>query len=148
MTEQEYKFIRNLSWDLLIDANISQLPVDINSIAGIYDLQSLINSNKSLYNNTLFISEGILKIFGLNNPKLIKCLTVRLISPMIVLKELNINSAQEVSDISGLPIDIAIQRFNRLQMLLSRNAFETSRLETIVLSQFREWINKFNKIKC
>jgi len=141
MNEQEYKHIRNLAWDLLIDANISQLPVDINAIAALYDLQHLVDNRKSLYDNTLFVAEGILKIFGLTNHKFTRYLTVRILAPMIVFKELGVNSAEEMSNLSGLPIDLAKQRFERFEMLLVRNAFETSRLETIVLSQFREWLN-------
>lgn len=141
MNEQEYKHIRNLAWDLLIDANISQLPVDINAIAAIYSLQPLIDNSKSLYENTLSVSEGILKIFGMNNPELTRYLAVRILAPIIVFKELGIKSAEELSRISGLPTDLANQRFKRFEMLLSRNAFQTSRLETIVLSQFRQWIN-------
>lgn len=141
MNEQEYKHIRNLAWDLLIDANISQLPVDINAIAALYDLQHLVDNRKSLYDNTLFVAEGILKIFGLTNPKFTRYLTVRILAPMIVFKELGVNSAEEMSNLSGLPIDLAKQRFERFEMLLVRNAFETSRLETVVLSQFREWLN-------
>lgn len=141
MTEQEYKHIRNLAWDLLIDANISQLPVDINAIATLYDLQHLIDNSKSLYDNTLSVSEGILKIFGMTNPEFARYLTVRILTPMIIFKELDVKSAEEISSLSGLPIDLANQRFKRFEMLLSRNAFQTSRLETIVLSQFREWID-------
>lgn len=141
MTKQEYKYIRNLAWDLLIDANISKLPVDINAIASIYNLQNLIDNSKSLYNNTLTVSEGILKIFGITNPEFIKYLAVRILAPMIVFKELEIKSAKELENITGLPSNLANQRFKRFEMLLSRNAFQTSRLETIVLSQFREWIN-------
>lgn len=141
MTEQEYKHIRNLAWDLLIDANISQLPVDINAIATLYDLQHLIDNSKSLYDNTLSVSEGILKIFGMTNPEFARYLTVRILTPMIIFKELDVKSAEEMSSLSGLPIDLANQRFKRFEMLLSRNAFQTSRLETIVLSQFREWID-------
>lgn len=141
MNEQEYKHIRNLAWDLLIDANISQLPVDINAIAALYDLLHLVDNRLSLYDNTLFVAEGILKIFGLTNPKFTRYLTVRILAPMIVFKELGVNSAEEMSNLSGLPIDLAKQRFERFEMLLVRNAFETSRLETIVLSQFREWLN-------
>ena len=141
MIEQEYKHIRNLAWDLLIDANISQLPVDINAIATLYDLQHLIDNSKSLYDNTLSVSEGILKIFGMTNSEFARYLTVRILTPMIIFKELDVKSAEEMSSLSGLPIDLANQRFKRFEMLLSRNAFQTSRLETIVLSQFREWIN-------
>ena len=52
-----------------------------------------------------------------------------------------IKSVEELCRLSGLPSDLANQRFKRFEMLLSRNAFQTSRLETIVLSQFRQWIN-------
>lgn len=141
MNEQEYKHIRNLAWDLLIDANISQLPVDINAIAALYNLQHLVDNRKSLYDNTFSVAGGILKIFGLTNPKFTRYLAVRILAPMIVFKELGIKSAEEMSNLSGLPIDLAKQRFERFEMLLVRNAFETSRLETIVLSQFREWLN-------
>ena len=141
MNEQEYKHIRNLAWDLLIDANISQLPVDINAIAAIYNLQPLIDNSKSLYENTLVIAEGILKIFGMTNPEFTRYLAVRILAPMIVFKELGVKSAEELSRLSGLPADLANQRFKRFEMLLSRNAFQTSRLETIVLSQFRQWIS-------
>ena len=141
MKEQEYKHIRNLAWDLLIDANISQLPVDISAIANIYNLQHLIDNSKSLYENTLSVSEGILKIFGMTNPEFTRYLAVRILAPMIVFKELGIKSAEELCRLSGLPVDLANQRFKRFEMLLSRNAFQTSRLETIVLSQFRQWIS-------
>lgn len=141
MNEQEYKHIRNLAWDLLIDANISQLPVDINAIAAIYNLQPLIDNSKSLYENTLSVAEGILKIFGMTNPEFTRYLAVRILAPMIVFKELGVKSAEELCRLSGLPTDLVSQRFKRFEMLLSRNAFQTSRLETIVLSQFRKWIN-------
>lgn len=143
MNEQEYKHIRNLAWDLLIDANISQLPVDINAIAVLYHLQHLIDNSKSLYDNTLRVSEGILKIFGMTNPEFTRYLAVRILAPMIVFKELGIQSAEELGNLSGLPANLANQRFKRFEMLLSRNAFQTSRLETIVLSQFQNWIDNY-----
>lgn len=143
MNEQEYKHIRNLAWDLLIDANISQLPVNINAIAALYNLQPLIDNSKSLYENTLSVAEGILKIFGMTNPEFTRYLAVRILAPMIVFKELGIQSAEELGNLSGLPANLANQRFKRLEMLLSRNAFQTSRLETIVLSQFQNWIDNY-----
>ena len=146
MNKQEYKLIRNLAWDLLIDANISQLPVDINAIAALYDLQHLVDSHKSLYDNALFVAEGILKIFGLADRKFTRYLAVRILAPMIVFKELNIESAEELSNLSGIPIDLARQRFGRLKMLLKRNKFESSHLETIVLSQFHDWLKKNRQI--
>lgn len=141
MDKYEYKFIRNLAWDLLIDANISQLPVDINAVAALYNLQHLIDNSKTLYENTLSVSKGILELFGMDNKDFIKPLAVRILAPMIVFKELGITSAEEICKLSGLPQNVANQRFKRFEMLFQRNAFQIFRLETIVLSQFREWIN-------
>lgn len=140
MNEQEYKHIRNLAWDLLIDANISKLPVDISSIATLYNLQYLIDNTKPLYENTLSVAEGILKIFGMTNPEFTRYLAVRILAPMIVFKELGVKSAEELGRLSGLPANLANQRFKRFEMLLSRNAFQTSQLESVVLSQFNQWI--------
>lgn len=140
MNKQEYQHIRNLAWDLLIDANISRLPVDINAIAALYNLQHLIDNSKSLYENTISVAEGILKIFGMTNPEFTRYLAVRILAPMIVFKELGIKSAEELGRLSGLPANLVNQRFKRFEMLLSRNAFLTSRLENVVLSQFNQWI--------
>lgn len=141
MNEYEYKFIRNLAWDLLIDANISQLPVDINAVAALYNLQHLIDNSKTLYENTLSVSKGILKLFGMDDKDFIKPLAVRILSPLIVFKELGVTSVEDICELSGLPKNVANQRFKRFEMLLQRNSFKVSRLETIVLSQFLEWIN-------
>lgn len=140
MNKQEYQHIHNLSLDLLIDANISKLPVDINVIAALYNLQYLIDNSKSLYENTLSISEGVLKIFGMTNPEFTRQLAVRILAPMIVFKELDVKSAEELCRLSGLPADLANQRFKHFKVILSKNDFKISRLEIIVLSQFRQWI--------
>ena len=141
MTKQEYQYIRNLAWDLLIDSNASSLPVNILSVATIYGLGQLVDNNKSLYENALSVSDGILKVFGLNT-KISLYLAVRILAPIIVLNELNVKSAKEISDLTKLPIDIATQRYERLLMLQKRNAFGVSRLENMVLSQFKEWISR------
>ena len=99
------------------------------------------DNNKSLYENALSISDGILKVFGLNT-ELSVYLAVRILAPMIVLNNLNVKSAKEISDLSELPIDIATQRYYRLLMLQKQNAFGVFRLENIVLSQFKEWISR------
>lgn len=145
MTKQEYKHIRNLAWDLLVDAKISKLPTDIKAIATLYDLQSLVDDTKSLYSNTLLISKNILKIFGLTKPEFVKYLAIRILAPLIVFKELDIKSSDEIHILSKLPMNLSIQRFNRYQMLLKRNSFGISRLETMVLSNFQSWINQIKK---
>ena len=140
MDKQQYKHIRNLAWDLLIDADIKSLPVDIGKIAALYNLRHLIDVSKSRYENALLISKNILKLFGYNTA-LSRTLAIRILSPMIVLKSLNIKSAAEINQLTELPIELCHSRFERYTMLLTRNAFLTSTLETKVLSQFQSWIN-------
>ena len=142
MDKQEYKHIRNLSWDLLIDAHISCLPVDITKIAQLYNFDSILNASKNRYENALILSKNVLNYYGYNsNPCSVKLLTTRILAPMIVLKAINITSAYDISKVTELPIEISKQRYKRYEMLLKRNAFCTSNLEVKVLSQFQTWIN-------
>lgn len=142
MNKQEYKHIRNLAWDLLIDANISSLPINVTQIAALYNLESLINISKSRYENTLLVSKHILNILGYDI-SFAKMLTIRILSPMIILKSLNIKTPLEINHFTDLPLELCYTRFECYQMLLTRNAFSTSKLETKVLSQFQDWINSF-----
>lgn len=140
MDKQEYQHIRNLAWDTLLQSKINSLPVDISKIAKNYDIHYYTGNN--YYDDAIFISNELLKMFGYNIA-LSKYLAVRLLCPMIVIKSLNIKSAKEMSNITGLPIEIANQRFERFELLLKRNAFETSELESRLLLQFQDWITKY-----
>ena len=143
MTKQEYKHIRDLAWTLLLEAGISSLPVDIKVIARIYGLEPLCDDSKPLYDNALTVSSAILQIYGYNcNAELSECLAVRLLCPMIVLKAISIQSVEALSTITQLPLNLARKRFRRYEMLLRRNMFEQSRLESLVLSQFQDWISR------
>ena len=140
MEKQEYQHIRNLAWDLLIDSQIKSLPVDISKIAKLYNINY--NKTSNTFNDALTISYKILEIFGYN-ANLAKHLTVRILCPMIVIKKLDIKTENELSIITELPIDISRQRFDRYKMLLKRNAFETSDLESKLLLQFKDWIDSY-----
>lgn len=140
MTKQEYQHIRNLAWDLLIDAHITSLPTNIEAIAKVYGCQNIIDGNL-LYNNALSVSNNILTILGCpSSMEHCKCLAVRILSPMIVLKELKVKSATDIVRYTNLPLAEANKRFSRLQELMARDKFETSGLETRVLEQFKPWI--------
>ena len=65
-------------------------------------------------------------------------------SPAIVLREIKVSSPKELAIITDLPMNLAEQRFTRLQQLLKRDKFETSNMESIVLSQFKDWIDKYH----
>ena len=91
MNKQEYKHIRNLAWDLLINAKISKLPVDIVAVANVYGFQSVLDNSKSRYENMLNISRCVLDLFGYSSdPDFVKYLTVRVLAPVVVFKALDI----------------------------------------------------------
>ena len=141
MTKQEYQHIRNLAWDLLIDANITSLPTDLLAIASLYNGQDKIDALKSTYENAISISQHILQTLGYkSSAEHNKCLAVRILSPVVVLKELKVQSAADIVRFTNLPFVEASKRYARLQELLVRDMFETSNMETKVLRQFKPWL--------
>lgn len=143
MTEQEYKLIRSLAWDVLIDAGISELPVNIKAVASVYGAESVVDDSAAVYDNAVKVSEYILSVFGLDARTLTEAFAVRLLAPMIVLKKLSVRSAAEVSRLTGLPPVLAEKRFERLMLLEKRNAFGISKLENTVWLQFEKWAEKY-----
>ena len=138
MTRQEYVHIRNLAWDLLIDAKISELPVDISRKAGLYNIEY--NHDADFYDKVLEISKEILSVFGYKTePEYVEALTVRLLAPSIALKQIDVESAGDISEKTGLPIDSAQSRFERYKMLVERNKFGLSKMEMRVLNQFMRY---------
>lgn len=126
LTKQEYVHIRNLAWDLLIDAKISELPVDISRIAGLYNIEY--NHDADFYDKALEVSKEILSVFWYKTePEYVEALTVRLLVPAIVLKQIDVKSAGDISEKTGLPIDIAQIRFERYKVLVERNKFGLSK---------------------
>ncbi len=137
MTKQEYEHMRNLAWLILINAKITELPIDETKLASVLFEKVDIDADKSRFENVLEISKHILKMYGYDTRyELCHALTVRLMAPMIVLKELNIKTKKELQNITDLPEKEAEKRFERYEMLLKRNKFETSNFESKVLRQF------------
>lgn len=142
LTQQEYQHIKNLSWDLLVDAKISSLPVDIRKIAALYGLEKKMNHNVSRYENALLLANGILKIFGYNTDQdSVECLAIRILAPLMVLKELGVTTPAELSRLTDLPIDISQRRFSRYLSILERSVFGSSQLEQLMIKNFKQWIN-------
>ena len=140
MNEQEYKLIRNLSWDVLIDSKASCLPVNLAAITSLYKLN---NPETSLpfYTKASQISSAILQTYGLYGNEKVEYFTVRVLAPITVLDALNTTSPMDVAHFTGLPMNLAIQRFNRLQTVRKRGTIGITRQERIVLEQFQHWIS-------
>lgn len=146
MKKSEYSIIRELAWDILIDVKANTLPIKITPIATLYKCKSNLNYSDTRYNNTLIISIHILNLFGIQTTQTnINALANRLLCPMCVLKECNVNSPYIISQICDVPLNIALERYNRLQMLIKRDKFYTSDLEKKVYQQFLNFIINYNK---
>lgn len=66
----------------------------------------------------------------------------RVLMPMCVIKECKAHSATAISNLCGVSLTAATFRAKRLQELLSRNKFYTSRLEVKVYKQFKQFIKE------
>lgn len=145
MTQQEYQHIKILAWYLLADAKISSLPVDIDSIAALYGLEEILNHNKSRYENTYVLSARILDIFGYNTePEYIAFLVRRILAPIMGLKELKVNTPQDMTKYTEPPIWITQKYFAQYCSIVQRSMFGVSRLERKMMANFLEWL-KNNK---
>lgn len=127
--------IRNLSWNLLIDAKISEYPVDLRKIANIYNIKCDVNLDR--YNLALDISEKILKIFGYKTgQENIEALAVRILSPLIIIQHQDIQSAEELSQRFGLPMNIANKRYERYKNIFQSGKIGMYNMEIKILNQF------------
>lgn len=145
MEKDLYIQIRNLAWNLLISAEISSLPIDIEKIAREFNLDNKIQSSQSLFENTLTVATDILNLYGLNiDSAAAEALAVRLIAPSGVIESCKIGSATELKDITGLPLKQAETRFRRLVELRRRGKFGTSHLERRVVKQFEFFCKQYN----
>lgn len=115
------------------------MPVDLRAIAALYGVRY--DNSESLYHAAFQISSSILALFGLFGEDKAQYFAVRILAPIIVLDAINVTSPADVSELTGLPIKIADQRFNRLQELKKRGTIGLSGQERAVLSQFRHWID-------
>lgn len=140
MNEQEYKLIRNLAWDVLIDSKAARLPINLAAIASLYKLNSP-EEKLSFYVKAFQISSAILQTFGLHGNEKIEYFTVRILAPITVLNALNITSPVEVTHFTGLPMNLAIRRFNRLQTVRKRGTIGMTKQERVVLERFQHWIS-------
>ena len=141
-----YTHLRNLSWEVLKDANMTSLPIDIHKIADVYNLHHLVKKRNDLYTNTYSIAKEILKLYSYSKkPEACKVLTVRLMSPLIVLHDCCVNSAKEVQQMTLLPQDLAQQRYDRLIEAITKGKFELSKKERIIRMIFSDYIDSYLK---
>ena len=69
----------------------------------------------------------------------------RILMPLCVLKECNALTATRISSICGTSLQASKYRADRLNLLINRNKFYTSRLELKVIKQYKNFIKKHNR---
>ena len=69
----------------------------------------------------------------------------RILMPMCVLRECNALTAARISNLCGTSLQASQYRADRLNILIERNKFYTSRLEQKVITQFKKFIKLHNR---
>lgn len=146
LDQQEYSHLNYLALDLIIDARINRLPVDISNIASIYGLRKLIDYSKSRFENTVIVSQHILKMFGYDdNIYYAEYLAVKILSPLIVLRELDVKSYDHFTELTDLPILISALRFDLYKNLVNQTQIGRYNVEKRALRCFSNWIKTIKK---
>lgn len=68
----------------------------------------------------------------------------RLLAPACVLKELNVTTAKQIMELTGLSYTASKIRLERLKELNARSKYYTNPLEIRVYNQFKDFINEYN----
>ena len=136
MTAQEYKHIQNLAWLVLIDSGTNSLPIELSLIESLYKINTF---DDNYFGQAIEISSELLSMYGMNC-NYSGTLAIMILSPLIVLKEIGVRSAEDLSMLTGLPMGIAINRYDKLKWFMKQNTFKIPNLERKVLKQFLPWI--------
>ncbi len=145
MDKQLYSTLRELAWHILIQGNISKLPVAITPIAKAYQLEELMDYSGSRYSNAIIISEHILKHYGIDTSREnIKFLATHLLTPLCILKECHILTPDKISKYCDVPYELANERSKRLSTAIKYDKFYLSSFEEKVSNNFTDYINNFN----
>ena len=168
-SRKDYFNLRNLAWQFLIDNNYCELPINLEKNLNyiIYGVETIPGNQEAilypfrnklyiLYNKNLpfpiarfriahEIGHAELKHYNLSKKeeeKEANMFAARILMPIIILKELNIKSPQEISSICNVSLIAATYRFSRLKILKTRNKFLYSPLEKQVLNNFKNYIKE------
>lgn len=172
MEKQQYFKIRNLAWEILVKQKVDTLPINIIQICNDMKI-SVIKANINLDGySTVRNDENIIYYKQINNigrirftiahelghillnnynltlrerEKEANMFAARLLTPLGVLQELNVKSAEEISRVCNVSLSMAKIRYARLEMLRQRNKFQTSKLEQSVVHNFQNYITNYNK---
>ena len=142
MNHQECEHINYLALDILIDSKIDQLPVNVAQIAAHHGLNYTIDLSKTRFENTVAISSLILQKYGYDHSLFYsEYLAVKILSPLVVFKELGISMFEEFYVLADLPPLIASLRFEHYENLCRHNDIGKYNIEKRILNMFKNCIS-------
>lgn len=146
LNHQEYAHINFIALDLLIDAGINCLPVDAAKIASVYGFGKNIDLSKSRYDNIVEISRLVLSLFGYqNNIVYSEYLAIKIMSPLVILKEIGISSSTQLEYICELPPLPASMRFDLYKIMSNKTEIGSYSIEKRVYKNFTAWVNSVRR---
>lgn len=142
LNRQECEHINYLALDILIDSKADKLPINIAQIVAHYRLDYTIDLSKSRFENAVAISSLILQKYGYDHDLFYsEYLAVKILSPLVVFKELDISIFEEFYVLSDLPPFIASLRFEHYENLRRHNDIGKYNIEKRILNRFNNWIS-------
>lgn len=134
--------IRDIARLILAKSKAYCLPINIESIAKLYNLDKYIKPELNRYNNCCNVCREILKLYGMKDDKeFSERLAMHIMAPAIVLCKLSISSYHELAKITDIPLGKADECFDNLQKVSRVKVAELSKIEKAVLKNFSEWID-------
>lgn len=140
MTKDEYIFIRNYAWDILIISQSDHLPIDLQQIADSFGIR--LQQNLSYFKQAVELCSALLKQIGLNNNE--ECstaLATRIIAPITVLQNCDIKTYKELKNLTLLPEPLSKHRFDRITA--KKDYIGMSSLERRVQQQFNSFCDDY-----
>lgn len=140
MTKDDYIFIRNYAWDILIISQSDHLPIDLQQIADSFGVH--LQQDLNYFKQAIALCSALLQQIGLNdNEEYSTALAIRIIAPIVVLQNCDIKTYKELENLTLLPEPLSRHRFDRIAV--KKDYIGMSSLERRVGLQFNSFCNNY-----
>lgn len=131
---------------ILAKSKASCLPINIENIAKLYNLNRFIEPELNRYDNCCNVCREILKLYGMKHDReFSERLAMHIMTPAIVLCKLSISSSQDLAKIADIPLEKANECFDDLQRVSRVKAAELSKIEKVILKNLSEWLDNYRR---
>lgn len=140
MTKDDYIFIRNYAWDILIISQSDHLPIDLQQIADSFGVH--LQQDLNYFKQAVALCSALLQQIGLNdNEEYSTALAIRIMAPITVLQSCDVKTCKELENLTLLPESLSKHRFNRISA--KKSYIGMSALERRVQHQFNSFCDSY-----